>query len=252
MLITDIWFYLAAVPAVIVMGVSKGGFASGVGIIAMPLIATAVPPLQAAGIMLPILMSMDVVTVWSWRREWDGRSLALLLPFGLVGIGLAWLTASFVDDHVLRIVIGLTALGFIASRFVLRRMREARRPPAVLGALAGVVSGFTSFLANAGGPPVQMYLVPQRMPKQVFTGTMSLLFAAINASKVLPFLMLGQLGITNLATSAALFPLAVVSTLAGVFLVRRVPQEPFYKVVYVALGFVGVALVWIGVEGLLG
>jgi uncharacterized membrane protein YfcA len=115
-----------------------------------------------------------------------------------------------------------------------------------------VVSGFTSFLANAGGPPVQIYLVPQRLPKQVFTGTMSLLFAAINASKVLPFLMLGQLDVTNLSTSAVLFPLAVASTLVGVFLVRRVAEGPFYKIVYVALGFVGVALVWIGVQGLIG
>jgi uncharacterized membrane protein YfcA len=208
--------------------------------------------MQAAGIMLPILMSMDVVSVWSWRREWDGRSLALLLPTGLVGIGLAWLTADMVDDHVLRIVIGLMVLGFIASRVVLRRIREARRPSAGFGAVAGVISGFTSFIANAGGPPVQMYLVPQRLPRQVFTGTMALLFASINASKVLPFFMLGELGFTNLSTSAVLLPVAMMSTLIGVFLVRRVPQEPFYMVVYVALSFVGVALVWIGVKGLMG
>jgi uncharacterized membrane protein YfcA len=174
-----------------------------------------------------------------------------LLPTGLIGIGLAWLTAHLVDDQVLRIVIGLTALGFIASRVVLRRINSARRPPLILGAIAGVVSGFTSFVANAGGPPVQMYLVPQRLPKQVFTGTMAWLFAAINASKVFPFLMLGQLDITNLSTSAVLFPLSVVSTLVGVALVHKVPEGPFYKVVYVALGFVGVALVWIGVAGLL-
>jgi uncharacterized membrane protein YfcA len=251
MLITDAWFYAAAVPAVVLMGISKGGFAPGIGVVAVPLIATAVPPLQAAGILLPILMSMDVVSVWSWRREWDRPSLLLLLPAGLVGIGLGWMTARLVDENALRLGIGLIALGFVASRLAMRRVSEARRPSRLLGAVAGVVSGFTSFLANAGGPPVQMYLVPQRLSRQAFTGTSALLFAVINASKVVPFVMLGQLGAGNLATSAALLPLAVASTWLGVRLVRHVDDAPFYRLVLGGLTVIGVGLLWAGIAGMM-
>jgi uncharacterized membrane protein YfcA len=250
--ITDVWFYAAAIPAVVILGISKGGFAPGVGVVAVPLLATSVPPLQAAGILLPILMSMDVVSVWSWRREWDGRSLALLLPTGLVGIGLGWMAARLVDDNALRLGIGLISLAFVASRVIMREAREARRPPRSLGAVAGVVSGFTSYLANAGGPPVQMYLMPQRLTRQVFTGTSALLFAAINASKVGPFLQLGQLDLRNLMTSAVLLPLAILSTVGGVWLVRRVDDGPFYRLVLVGLSAVGIALVWLGAAGMVG
>jgi len=117
--------------------------------------------------------------------------------------------------------------------------------------VAGVVSGFTSFLANAGGPPVQMYLVPQRLSRQAFTGTSALLFAVINASKVVPFVMLGQLGAGNLATSAALLPLAVASTWLGVRLVRHVDDAPFYRLVLGGLTVIGVGLLWAGIAGMM-
>jgi uncharacterized membrane protein YfcA len=250
--IIDPRFYAAAIPAVAILGISKGGFAPGVGVVAVPLVATAVPPLQAAGILLPILISMDVVSVWSWRREWDRRSIALLLPGGLVGIGLGWLAARMIDENALRLGIGLISLGFVAWQVLRRELSEARRPPRIFGAVAGVVSGFISFLANAGGPPVQMYLLPQRLPRQVFTGTSAILFAAINASKIGPFFQLGQLDPTNLVTSAVLLPLAVAATALGVWLVRRVDDGPFYRLVLVGLSAVGIALVWIGVAGMIG
>ncbi len=106
-------------------------------------------------------------------------------------------------------------------------------------------------IAHAGGPPFQIYVIPQRLPRDIFVGTGVMFFAAVNLIKVPPYLALGQFSRENLLTSAVLFPLAVASTLAGVWLVRRVAAERFYDIVYGLLLLLGVKLVIDGVSWLL-
>ncbi|MBI3436456.1 MAG: sulfite exporter TauE/SafE family protein, partial [Proteobacteria bacterium] len=88
--ITDLSFYLAAIPAVTALGISKGGF-SGLGLMAVPLLSLVMPPLQAAGVLLPILIVQDMVTVWAFRRTWDGWNLRVMLPGSAIGVGAGWL-----------------------------------------------------------------------------------------------------------------------------------------------------------------
>ena len=94
-IISDPWVYCAAVPAVIILGLSKGGF-SGVGTAATPLLALYLPPLEAAALLLPVLISQDMISIYVYRRDWDARNLAIMLPGALAGMGLAWLVASFI------------------------------------------------------------------------------------------------------------------------------------------------------------
>jgi uncharacterized membrane protein YfcA len=91
-IIADPLFYLLAVPAIIALGLGKGGFA-GIGMISTPLLALSVPPLHAAAILLPILLCQDVISVWVYRRQWSAWNLKVLLPGALVGVGAAWLFA---------------------------------------------------------------------------------------------------------------------------------------------------------------
>ena len=98
-------------------------------------------------------------------------------------------------------------------------------------------------IAHAGGPPFQIYVMPQRLARDVFIGTGAILFAAINWIKLPPYVALGQLTRENLLTSAALFPLAVAATWVGVLLVRRISGERFYTAIYILLVLVGLKLV---------
>lgn len=244
-MITDPLFYAAAVPAVVLMGLAKGGF-SGLGLLSLPLMALVLSPVQAAAITLPILIVQDVVTVWAYRHTWDRRNVAILLPSAMIGILSGYLLAAKVSDAAVTLAVGLIAVAFAVRRMVLERRStppQAARADVPRGVVWGWVTGFTSMIAHAGGPPFQIYVMPQKLPRDVFVGTGAVFFAVANWIKVPPYLALGQFTAENLATAAALFPVAIASTWAGVRLVRRVSGEKFYTLVYILLVVVGGKLV---------
>lgn len=247
-MITDWLFYLAAIPAVCLLGLAKGGF-SGLGMAALPLMAMVVPSLQGAAILLPILMAQDVVSLWAFRKNWDRRVLALFMPGALVGLALGALFAARVSNAMVELIVGAIAAGFVTHYWLRRRdaksaaAREPRRGPATVW---GVLSGFTSFIANTGGVPFQAFAVPLRLAPHVFAGTSTILFFTLNWIKFVIFIALGQVSADNLATSAALAPVAVAATLAGVWLVRRTPVGGFYALVTSLTFLLGLKLIYDG------
>jgi uncharacterized membrane protein YfcA len=252
-MIADPSFYYAAVPAVIFMGLSKGGF-SGLALLGLPLMALFISPIQAAAITLPILIVQDAVSVWAFRHHWDRRNLAILLPGAIVGILLGYLLAAWVQDAAVRLTVGIIAVTFAARRLVLERRPEAVTPTDAdvpRGLLWGTVSGFASMIAHAGGAPFQVYVMPQRLARDVFVGTGAIFFGLINWIKVPPYIALGQFTAENLATSLVLFPLAIAATWAGVWLVRRLSMERFYTIAYLLLLGVGLKLIYDGVVALI-
>ena len=244
---TDPAFYAVAVPAVIILGLAKGGF-SGLGVLAVPLMALVISPVEAASITLPILMVQDVVSVWVFRHTWDGRSIVTLLPGAVVGVGLGYLLAAHVSVAAVELAVGLTAIVFGTQRVWKhwQPLAPAQDASLLKGVVCGVASGFTSQIAHAGGLPFQIYMLPKRLPPAVFIGTSSLYFAAVNWLKVPAYLALGQLTRMTLTTAAALLPLAIVATLGGAYLIQRISGRRFYLVVYVLLIAVGAKLVWDG------
>ena len=255
-MITDPWFYVLAVPAVILLGLAKGGFA-GIGVIAVPLMALAVSPVLAASITLPILIVQDVVSVWSFRKTWDRGILVLMLPSAAVGIFAGFALAAFVKPGAVEMAVGAISVVFAVQRLWVERASAPVRPDRVeglpwRGVLAGIAAGFTSQISHAGGPPFQMYVLPKKLARDVFIGTSAIFFAVVNWMKVPAYLALGQFTRESLATSAALLPLAIASTWAGVWLVRRVPGQAFYKIIYGLLIVVGGKLAWDGAVSLIG
>lgn len=253
-LISDPWFYAAAIPAVILVGLSKGGLGGAVGFIGVPLMALAVSPIQAAAILLPILVLMDIVSVWTWRGWYSRRILLQTVPGSLVGIGLGWLTAAIVSTDMVRLLLGLVAIVFVGRWLysLARRQSEVREEPnAVKGSFWGLVAGYTSFVAHAGGPPFQVYTLPLKLDPKLFTGTGVHFFAITNAVKLIPYFALGQFDRANLATSLALMPLAPLAILAGAWVVRRMRPEIFYPFTYGTVALVGVKLLWDGVSAIL-
>jgi uncharacterized protein len=252
-MITDPLFYAVAVPAVILVGLSKGGF-RGLGLLSLPLMALVISPVRAAAIMLPILIVQDSVAVWAYRRQWDRRNLLILLPSAGVGVVLGYLLAEHVPDAGVALAVGLLSIGFAVRQLVLggnAPMAMKDRPAGVAaGWFWGILTGFTSMIGNAGGPTFQVYLMPQRLPRDIFVGTGCIFFAVLNWIKVPPFVALGQFTAENLTTAFVLFPLAIASTWAGVLLVRLVSGERFYTLSYALLIPVGFKLTWDGIASL--
>lgn len=243
--------FLVAAIAVTTLGLSKGGF-SGLGLIAAPLLSLVVPPLQALGILLPILLAQDVLSVGAFRRTWSGWNLAVMLPGQALGMGLGWLAAAHVNDAYVRLAIGIISAAFALNHwFGGRASHASHRPSAVSGAFWGGVSGLTSFLANAGSPPFQIHVLPQRLDKETYVGTLNIFFAIGNVMKIVPFFFLGQLSFGNLRISLALLPIAVLTNLAGVWLVRRTPTTVFYRIAYVLVFLVSLELIRNGLAGIL-
>ncbi len=239
-------FWITAVISVIITGISKGGF-GGLALLAVPLMALTISPIQAAGIMLPILIIMDWVSMWSYRKHWDKRLLFLMLPGAVLGIFAAWSMAAYVDDQFVRICVGLIAVLFpIYAIFKPKGRTDVIKDNKPLGVIASVAAGFTSFIAHAGGPPFQAYAIPQGLEKRLYAGTAVMFFAVVNFVKLVPYAMLGQFDKTNLTTSLILIPLAPVGVLIGVWLIKRIDQELFYRILYGLIFAVGLKLLWDG------
>ena len=249
-IIADPAFYLAAIPAVLLLGLSKGGF-SGVGTAATPLLALYLPPLEAAALLLPVLITQDIISVAVYRRDWDAANIKIMLPGALMGMALGWLLASYISDNAVRIAVGLIGVVFVAHVFLQRASLEPRHMSRAGGAFWGCVTGFTSFMTQGGGPPFQVYMLPQRLPKLVLVGTTAIFFAIVNALKIVPYFMLGQFTTVNLWTSLALLPVAIAANFAGIWLVKHTPTGLFYKIAYALLLVISLTLLWQGVGALL-
>ncbi|MDO8876082.1 MAG: sulfite exporter TauE/SafE family protein [Pseudolabrys sp.] len=242
-IITDPVFYALAIPAVIALGLSKGGFA-GVGQMATPMLALVMPPLEAAAIFLPIMIVQDANAVWVYRKDWNRRVVAIVIPGAIVGIGAAWLLAAYISDAAVRIFIGVTTIAFVAYSVIgmLRVPREPKQPGVPAGVFWGALSGFTSTICQAGGPPYQMYVLGLKLPKMTYVGTTAVFFAIVNALKVVPYFALGQFTGSGIGTSLVLLPLAIAANFLGFWLVRITPQEIFYKITLVIMLLIAIEL----------
>ncbi len=247
-IITDPLFYALAVPAVVALGLSKGGFA-GMGQMATPLLALVMPPLEAAAIFLPIMIVQDGFAIWVYRKEWNGRILSIVLPGALIGIGVAWLLAAHISDAAVRVFIGVITIVFVIYNVVGERaaVKEEEkligRPGVPAGLFWGALSGFTSLICQAGGPPYQMYVLAQKLPKLAFVSTNAIFFATLNWLKVVPYVQLGQFSGKGMATSLVLLPLAIATNQLGFWLVRVTPQQVFYRITLAVMFLISLELV---------
>ena len=244
--ITDPFFYAVAVPAVLLMGISKSGFGAGFGSLAVPLIALAVTVPQAAAILMPILLAVDLLGLAAFRKNFDRDLLKFLIPLGLVGTVVGALLFKVLDAHVVAAIVGGCTLLFLAQRLLFPPRADSPPPPKWVGALLTITSGFTSFVAHAGGPPLNAYVIPMRLAPITFTATMAVFYFVINLSKWIPYAWLGLLDARNMATSVVLLPLAPVGVWIGVRIAKRIDPVLFYRLIYLGMFLTGTKLLWDG------
>jgi uncharacterized membrane protein YfcA len=243
-MIIDWGFYAVAIPAVVIMGLSKSGFGSGFGALAVPLLALVVPVPQAAAIMLPLLAIMDLMGVSALLRDRDRELIRLLLPAGLLGTAIGTVLFGLLSAKVVAGIVGGITLVFLAIRLVFPPRADAPPPPRWLGFLLGATSGFTSFVAHAGGPPVSFYVLPLKLDPVRFTATMAVFFAAVNLSKWIPYAFLGLLDTRNFLTSLSLVPFAPLGVWLGLRVVRHINIVWFYRIFHIGMAATGAKLLW--------
>lgn len=239
----SIAFFLVAGAAAFLVGASKGGLPM-VGALGVPLLALVMPPVAAAALLLPVYIVSDMVGLWAYRREYSGRNLAILVPAMIFGVGVGWATARITPEWMVTLLVGLVGLYYCATA-LLRKANAPPRPADVpRGVFWGTIAGFTSFVSHTGGPPYQTYVLPQKLPKMMFAGTSTIVFAIINLVKLVPYWALGQFNPGNLEVAAMLSPIAVAGALLGYRATSILPEQLFYRLVEVALFLISLKLIY--------
>jgi uncharacterized protein len=241
-------FWVTAVLAVILVGIAKAGFGGGAGVIATPLLALTIPVTQAAALLLPLLVIIDMISIYHYRKNFDRTSIRLMVPSAVVGIaigGLFFGTFSS-NERVLKLGIGLLAVAFVLFQLfrtqILGKL-AGKRPSTTSGIFFSGLAGFTSTLAHAGGPPAAIYLLPQQLPRQLFVGTTVVFFTAVNLIKLIPYSFLGLLKVGNITTILVLSPLCYLGVRLGIYLNGRFTDKWFNRLIYSLLFLTGIQLI---------
>jgi hypothetical protein len=241
-------FWITAVLVVTMLGIAKAGFGGGAAVIATPLLALTVPVAEAAALLLPLLIIIDMISIVHYRGSFDRRSIQLMIPSAAVGIligGLFFSTFSS-SERVLQLGIGLLAVAFVLFQLFQSQIMdqlEGKRPSTATGLIFSGLAGFTSTLAHAGGPPATIYLLPQRLPRQLFVGTTVVFFTAVNLIKLVPYSLLGLLKVGNMTTILILSPLCYLGVRLGIYLNGRFTDKWFNRLIYTLLALTGIQLI---------
>ncbi len=234
--------------ASLLVGMSKGGL-PGIGMLAVPILSLMISPVIAAVLLLPIYILSDAVGVWLYRHEYSLKNLQILIPAGIAGVLVGWATAARVPDEMVSFLIGVLGVSFCLSRWLRRSTTIVARPVELSrGLFWGTLSGFTSFVSHAGAPPYQIFMLPQQLPKMVFAGTTTILFACINLAKVVPYSSLHPYSGSTLWLSVALVPIAAIGTIVGKSFIQKLPEKWFFLGVQIVLFLVSLKLVYDGLS----
>ena len=242
----DPTFLAFASFGVFVFGISKGGVPGPIAMLAVPVMSFTMSPLQAAGILLPLLIIMDFSAIYLYWKKWLNNIVKIIIPASIIGILFGTFTFQYTNENQIRIVVGAISIIFVLVSFI-QRNNLLLKPTNLKGYFWSSIAGYTSFLIHAGNPPINFYMLPLKLDKVSFIGTMTLAFLVINVVKLIPYYYVGLLAPSNLIVSLMLLPLAFVSVLFGYFLQKKIPEKLFFNIVYILLFLSGCKLIFDGV-----
>ncbi|NIB38359.1 sulfite exporter TauE/SafE family protein [Pseudomaricurvus alkylphenolicus] len=242
---------LISALAVLIAGVSKSGFGGGLVILAVPIVSLVAEPILALAILLPVLIFMDFVNVHRYFGKWDREIVKRIFPAALLGTMIGSLSLVSLNPNVLKLLIGALAIVFTIHHYLKLKAPHQGTTPGdhvFSSYFWGALAAFTSFTAHAGGPPLNMYLLPQRLEKLAFVATLSAFIALTNILKALSYTYMGLFTYQSLLISALLIPVAVIGTQLGFWLQQRLDEEIFYRCCYGFLLLAGFKLLASGLS----
>lgn len=248
----DLHSFLLAALGIFLVGLSKAGFGGGLGILTTPLAVLACqrlgkPPVFAIGMVLPLLCAADLVSLHYFKAKARKENLKYLLPGVVVGTVIGVLLIDRFSPRQMNIAIGLICIGFVGFQLAKEKIFAAEgtfAPNHSVGIPCGIGAGITSTFANGAGPLVAMFLIPQKLPKEVYVATTVLVFAWINWIKVLFFVPLGIINRGTLLSSFLLVPFVPLGVWAGLWLNRLISEKLFLKLIYLFTFITGVHLIF--------
>jgi uncharacterized membrane protein YfcA len=236
-------YLVLASLAALLIGMSKGGLPL-VGMMSVPVLSLVMSPVKAAVLLLSLFVISDAVGVWLYRKQYSLINLKILIPAGIAGVLIGWLTAAMISEQTIKLLIGCVGVIFCLQTWFKRGQSESPKlanwPK---GLFWGGAAGFTSFIAHAGGPPFQIFVLPQKLPKAEFAGTATILFAIINLAKIGPYQNLSPYSEEDLWRVAVLVPFALLGTFLGAYLTKRIADDWFFKLVQGGLFLLSLKLI---------
>lgn len=225
-------FFVFAVMSVIVVGISKSGFGAGLSMLSLPLMASQSIINEALAILLPLLIAIDLVGMRRFIKNTDWRILKIIVPPSIVGLVLGMIFFTAITPKALTLSIGVFTLLFLIQNVAMSRMdlKETKSYP-WLGRSMGMLSGFTSFVAYIGGPPITVYMLREKLLPMVYTSTLGIFFTIINFGKLGPYAYLDLLNYQQLATSIILSPCVPIGVYFGFYLAKRISMKWYYRIV---------------------
>lgn len=230
--------------AAMFIGMAKGGVPT-IGMLAMPLISLTISPIKGAALLLPIFILSDIVSVSLYRKSISLRNIKILIPAGFIGVFLGWATASHMSEQAVSVLIGALGICFCLFTWLGKSMLSHARPARLKGGLFwGALAGYTSFISHAGSPPYQIYTIPQKLEKLTFIGTTAIVFAAINLAKAVPYYSLSPYSSVDITLTLYLIPSALMGIFLGAYLIKRLPESGFFKLIQIGLLAISIKLIW--------
>lgn len=249
---------------VLFIGIAKAGFGGGLGMLTTPICvlafsASGKPPSYAVGILLPLLCAGDAFSLYHYWRKWDSKNLKFLLPGVVVGIVVGIQLIDQFKPRQFNFVIGCLALSFVIFQFVKEWIFKAEgsfAPNHRIGIPCGLGAGITSTFAHGAGPVVSLFLIPQKLPKEVYMATNILVFTCINWLKMpffavdrtivdLPFLLQhAMITRETLWVGLKFLPLIPLGVWVGLWLNRHVSEKYFLRIVYTTTFLAGLQLIF--------
>ena len=239
----DITIYLFAAIGVFFFGIAKGGFAGPISMLAVPLMSFVMSPLQAAGILLPLLVLMDIMAIFIFWKKWKLKILKIIIPASIIGISIGALTFQYTSENQIRLIVGIISILFVIIS-IIQKNNLLLKPTKKKGIFWSSAAGYTSFLIHAGAPPMNFYMLPLKLDKITYIGTATFAYFIINVVKLIPYYYLDLLGPTNLKISISLIPVAAISVIIGYYLQKKLSEKLFFNIIYILLFISGLKLIY--------
>lgn len=216
--------------AALIVGLSKGGLASAAAI-AVPMLALFMNPVKAAATLLPVYIVTDWIGVYLYRKHHSRRNVLILTPSILLGVAIATVITPYTPEYALLMFTGLIGLWYSLRAWFSRSATEVKKAEVGPGIFWGTLTGIASFITHSGAPPTQAYLLPQKLPKLEFAGTIAIAFAVGNFVKIPAYYSIGQMDDLNWSLIAGLAATGIIGTFIGRWLTQRLHDQTYIKVI---------------------